>query len=83
MEDAKELLATMTGLSGVVIGYYFGRVPGESRASQAQQQMATAVADTERANRRMSVSTRSSSGLRVASRLACSLGGMTSRIFAA
>jgi len=39
MEDAKALLAVMSGLSGVVVGYYFGRVPGEAHASRAQDQM--------------------------------------------
>jgi hypothetical protein len=36
MEDAKALLAAMSGLSGVVIGYYFGRTPGETHAARAQ-----------------------------------------------
>ena len=39
MEDAKALLAVMSGLSGVVIGYYFGRVPAEANAFRAQDQM--------------------------------------------
>jgi len=32
MHDAKELLATMAGLAGVVLGYYFGRIPAEKHA---------------------------------------------------
>ena len=45
MEDAKVLLAAMSGLSGVVVGYYFGRVPAEALATQAQVQMAAAMAE--------------------------------------
>jgi hypothetical protein len=33
--DAKDLLTIMTGLAGVVVGYYFGRVSADARASQA------------------------------------------------
>jgi hypothetical protein len=43
MRDAKDVLALMSGLSGVVLGYYFGRVPSDARASQAQQQTGAAV----------------------------------------
>jgi hypothetical protein len=39
MEDAKALLAVMSGLAGVVVGYYFGRVPADAHASRAQDQM--------------------------------------------
>ena len=44
MADAKDLLLLMLGLSGVVIGYYFGRVPADARASLAQEQATTATA---------------------------------------
>lgn len=33
--DAKDLLTIMLGLAGVVVGYYFGRVSADARASQA------------------------------------------------
>jgi hypothetical protein len=49
MDDAKALLTVMSGLSGVVIGYYFGRVPAESHASQMNEQMRAAVEESERA----------------------------------
>ena len=44
MSSAKDLLLLVLGLTGVVIGYYFGRVPADARAAQAQQQANTAVA---------------------------------------
>jgi hypothetical protein len=39
MDNAKTVIAAMSGLAGVVIGYYFGRGPGEARASQANDQI--------------------------------------------
>jgi hypothetical protein len=39
MEDAKALVAFMSGLSGAIIGYYFGRGPAEAHATRAQKQM--------------------------------------------
>jgi hypothetical protein len=45
MEDSRALLAAMSSLSGVVLGYYFGRVPAEARAAQAQEAMNNAMAD--------------------------------------
>jgi hypothetical protein len=47
MSDAKDVLLIMQGLAGVVIGYYFGRVPADARATQAQQQAYTATAQAE------------------------------------
>lgn len=44
MSDAKDVLLLLLGLAGVVIGYYFGRVPADARAAQAQQQAASASA---------------------------------------
>lgn len=38
MSDAKDILMLMLGLAGVVIGYYFGRVPADARTTQALQQ---------------------------------------------
>ncbi len=34
--NAKDILLFMEGLVGVVLGYYFGRVPAEARAQQAE-----------------------------------------------
>lgn len=36
--DAKDVLLLLLGLAGVVVGYYFGRVPADARTAQAQQQ---------------------------------------------
>ena len=35
---AKDVLLVLTGLVGVVLGYYFGRVPGEARADKAESE---------------------------------------------
>ena len=45
MEDAKAILAALTGLSGVVIGYYFGRGPAEASASRSHQQMTAMMSE--------------------------------------
>jgi phytoene/squalene synthetase len=42
MGDAKDLLTFLSGFAGLVVGYYFGRVPADARTTQAQQQMAQA-----------------------------------------
>jgi hypothetical protein len=47
-EDARAILDVLVGLVGVVLGYYFGRIPAEARADQAQKQ---SVAATEHAER--------------------------------
>jgi hypothetical protein len=47
MSDAKDILLLVLGLSGVVIGYYFGRVPADARATQAQEQANAATAQAE------------------------------------
>ncbi len=44
---AKDLLLLMLGLAGVVVGYYFGRVPADARAAQAQQQANAATTQAE------------------------------------
>jgi hypothetical protein len=49
MAQAKDVLGTLTGLLGVVMGYYFGRMPAEARAAQAQEQVAQATAVGEQA----------------------------------
>jgi hypothetical protein len=43
--DAKDLLVILTGLAGVVLGYYFGRVPADARAIRAITEANTAIAD--------------------------------------
>jgi hypothetical protein len=47
MGDAKDVLLLVLGLAGVVVGYYFGRVPADARASQAQEQADDATAEAE------------------------------------
>lgn len=47
--QAKDILTVMTGLLGVVLGYYFGRIPAEARAAQAQEQAAQAIQKGEQA----------------------------------
>jgi hypothetical protein len=47
ISDAKDILMLMLGLAGVVVGYYFGRVPADARAAQAQEQANTATAQAE------------------------------------
>jgi hypothetical protein len=45
--DAKDVLLLMLGLAGVVVGYYFGRVPADASAAKAQDQANAATAQTE------------------------------------
>lgn len=47
MDDAKDILLLMLGVAGIVIGYYFGRVPADARTTQAQEQAIAATAWTE------------------------------------
>jgi hypothetical protein len=47
ISDAKDILLLVMGLAGVVIGYYFGRVPADARAAQAQEQANTATAQAQ------------------------------------
>ena len=47
MAEAKDVLLLILGLAGVVVGYYFGRVPADARASQAQEQADQAAAEAE------------------------------------
>lgn len=49
LAQAKDLLTVLTGLLGVVLGYYFGRLPAEARAAQAQDQAAKALVEGEQA----------------------------------
>ena len=50
LSQAKDVLLLVLGLAGVVVGYYFGRVPADARASQAQQQANEATAQAEQVN---------------------------------
>lgn len=45
--DAKDVLMLLLGLAGVVVGYYFGRVPADARTAQAQQNADAASARAE------------------------------------
>lgn len=36
-QGAKDVLLLMNGMAGVVLGYYFGRAPGEARAQSAEK----------------------------------------------
>jgi uncharacterized membrane protein len=45
--DAKDILQVLLGIAGVVIGYYFGRVPAEAHAVQAREQANEATAKSE------------------------------------
>jgi pyruvate/2-oxoglutarate dehydrogenase complex dihydrolipoamide acyltransferase (E2) component len=47
MADAKDVLLLVLGLAGVVVGYYFGRVPADARASQATERAEEATAEAE------------------------------------
>jgi hypothetical protein len=47
MGEAKDLLTYLSGFAGVVVGYYFGRVPADARTVQAQQQIGQAMSDKE------------------------------------
>jgi uncharacterized membrane protein len=47
ISDAKDILQVLLGIAGVVIGYYFGRVPAEAHAVQAQEQANEASAKSE------------------------------------
>jgi hypothetical protein len=49
MGDAKDLLTFLSGFAGVVVGYYFGRVPADARTAQAQQQIGQAVSEKDQA----------------------------------
>ena len=48
--NAKDILQVLLGVAGVVVGYYFGRVPADARAVQAQDQANVATARTEQVN---------------------------------
>jgi hypothetical protein len=38
LSTAKDVLVLLSSLAGVVLGYYFGRIPGDAHAEQSAQQ---------------------------------------------
>jgi hypothetical protein len=46
-KDVQNVLSLMIGLAGVVLGYYFGRVPAEAQATQARKEATAAAAGAE------------------------------------
>ncbi|SRR6266566_656014 len=46
LSNAKDLLLLLISLTGVVLGYYFGRAPADARAAQAMKQATVATAQT-------------------------------------
>ena len=63
MGDAKDLLTFLSGFAGLVVGYYFGRVPADARTAQAQQQIGQAVSEKEQAMGKMDDMKKELSGL--------------------
>lgn len=53
MGNAKDLLTYLSGFAGVVVGYYFGRVPADARTAQAQQQIGQAMSGKEQTMNKM------------------------------
>lgn len=45
MANAKDILLLVLGLTGVVIGYYFGRIPADARATQANEKAQQVTAE--------------------------------------
>jgi len=45
---AKDVLVILNGLVGVVLGYYFGRMPGEARADKAEGEAQSARSELDR-----------------------------------
>lgn len=45
-DHAKDVLLLLSSLSGVVLGYYFGRIPSDARAAQAQHTADAALSET-------------------------------------
>ena len=46
-KQAKDVLTLLLGLAGVVLGYYFGRMPADARAADAAQKATAATAHAE------------------------------------
>ncbi len=46
IKEAKDILMLLLGLAGVVVGYYFGRIPADARAADAQEKAEDAIALT-------------------------------------
>jgi hypothetical protein len=49
LANAKDLFTIMTGMAGVVLGYYFGRVPADARATEAQDAANSAIEEKAKA----------------------------------
>ena len=45
MANVKDILLLVLGLAGVVIGYYFGRIPADARATQANEKSQQVTAE--------------------------------------
>lgn len=54
---AKDILLFLNGLVGVVLGYYFGRVPGDIRADKAETEASVARSDQASAEQEASAAT--------------------------
>jgi hypothetical protein len=83
---AKEVLLIVNGLAGVVLGYYFGRMPADARATQAQGEADIAKkeaqqADTKRENALNKVQTKMED--RSAAARAVGEGGESDQVVAA
>jgi hypothetical protein len=50
ISQAKDILMLLLGPFGTVLGYYFGRLPADARAAQAQQQAARTAVQAEQVN---------------------------------
>jgi hypothetical protein len=50
ISQAKDILLLLLGPFGTVLGYYFGRLPADARAAQAQQQAARTAVQAEQVN---------------------------------
>lgn len=50
ISQAKDILMLLLGPFGTALGYYFGRLPADARAAQAQQQAAQAATQVEQVN---------------------------------
>jgi len=47
MSNVKDIMLLVLGLAGIVIGYYFGRVPADARAAQAAHEAVQANAQAQ------------------------------------
>jgi hypothetical protein len=52
LSEAKDLLLLLFSLTGVIIGYYFGRIPADAHAAQAQKEANDATAQSRQVSSR-------------------------------